>query len=111
MSEKQFVEMLRSKRRQLDADSRLLVHPLDLMAPEASVLAYQRLAFLDLLGILERSLDAGVFLLFAMRHHERGQRLGFMIGKPERRHRSVRRKVARILEPRVYPRCRRLLRD
>ena len=79
-----------AERRQLDADARLFVHPFDLVASEASVLAHQRFTRLDILGILERNIDAGVFLLLAMRHQERGQRFSFMIGQPQRRHRSMR---------------------
>ena len=90
VAEKQFVEMLGAKSRQLDADARLLVHPFDLVASEASVLAHERFARLDIRGILERGIDAGVFFLLAVRHQERGQRFGFVIAQPQRRHRSMR---------------------
>ena len=54
--------------RQLDADARLLLHPSDVVTAEAAVLAYQRLATRDPIGVVQARRERGV-----RRHRRRAE--------------------------------------
>ncbi len=103
IAEEQLVQMLGAEGGQLDADARLLFHPVDFVASEATVLAHQRLAHRDCLGLGQALLDVRIDVLAAHRHQIGSQDRGLMVGKAQRRHRGMRREITRILEPGIDP--------